>query len=88
MVSKIQMNGLNVGICFLLQTGYIRLHLDQQKLLHFLHLRRLLSRPLPLLGVDLGPPQPVLVIHRKTIMETILSIDLHHPRLYNSEPTY
>ena len=49
----------------------IRLHLDQQKLLHFLHLRCLLPRPLPLLGVDLGPPQPVLVIHRKTIMDNI-----------------
>ena len=40
-------------------------------LLHFLHLRCLLPRPLPLLGVNLCPPQPVLVIHGKTIMDNI-----------------
>ena len=68
---------------WLCQTGYIRLHLDEQELLHLLHLGRLLPRPLPLLGVDLGPPEPVLVIHRKTIKWTILSIELHRPRLCN-----
>ena len=60
--------------------------LDQEELLHLLQLRCLLPRPLSLLGVDLRPPQPVLVIHRKTIMETILSIEMHFPRLYNFGP--